>query len=77
MTVKIVLRFGSRQRSPKEAKMAEEIPYQRCVYYNGHGKCAFVGVRKCIFDNGMVPFPYFCMAEARMEDEAMFGGEDG
>ena len=49
---------------------------QKCVYYNGHGKCAFCGQSKCIWDKGMVPFPYGCIVEARAEDEAMFGGEE-
>ena len=49
---------------------------QKCAYYNGRGNFAFYGVRECGFDDGMVPFPYFCGAESRAEDEAMFGGED-
>ena len=43
---------------------------QKCAYYNGHMKCAFVGQKKCIYDNGMVPFPYFCSVESYMEEQA-------
>lgn len=49
---------------------------QKCVYYNGCGKCAFWSQPKCIFEQGMVPFPYSCPVEGRAENEAMFGGED-
>ncbi len=44
---------------------------QKCVYYNGRGKCAFSSQSKCIYDKGMVPFPYSCRVEGRAEDEAM------
>jgi len=44
---------------------------QKCVYYNGHGKCAFSSQQKCIYDRGMVPFPFYCGVEARAEAEAM------
>ena len=44
---------------------------QKCVYYNGRGKCAFWSQEKCIHDEGMVPFPYGCGVEARAETEAM------
>ena len=54
----------------------EKILKQKCVYYNGRGKCAFCGQSKCIYDNGMVPFPYSCGVEIRAEEEAMFGGQD-
>ena len=49
---------------------------KKCVYYNGRGKCAFSNQSKCVYDNGMVPFPYSCGVESRAEDEAMFGGCD-
>lgn len=49
---------------------------QKCVYYNGRGKCAFFGQEKCVWDNGMVEFPYACGVEMRMEEQAMFGGQD-
>ena len=49
----------------------EKILTQKCPYYNGRGKCAIWGQGKCVYDNGMVPFPYSCGAEARMEAEAM------
>ncbi len=44
---------------------------QKCVYYNGRGKCAFWSQAKCIYDRGMAPFPYYCFVEARAEAEAM------
>lgn len=44
---------------------------QKCAYYNGRGKCAIWSQEKCIYDRGMVPFPYDCGVEARMEAEAM------
>ena len=49
---------------------------QKCPYYNGRGKCAFSGQSKCIHDKGMVPFPFICGVEERMENEAMFGGDE-
>ena len=54
----------------------EDTCYQKCVYYNGRGKCAFSNQDKCVYDNGMVPFPYFCGVEDRAEYEAMFGGQE-
>lgn len=51
--------------------MMEKELKQKCVYYNGRGKCAFWNQRKCIYDRGMVPFPYSCGVEARAEAEAM------
>ena len=56
--------------------MREKILTQKCTYYNGRGKCAFCGQTKCVYDKGMVPFPYYCGVEARMEEQAMFGGRD-
>ena len=44
---------------------------QKCGYYNGRGKCAFWNQSKCIYDKGMVPFPYICGVEERAEAEAM------
>lgn len=44
---------------------------QRCTYYNGRGKCAFWNQSKCIYGNGMVPFPYSCSVEMRAENETM------
>jgi len=44
---------------------------QKCVYYNGRGKCAFWNQQKCIYDKGMVPFPYVCCVEEREEAEFM------
>jgi len=44
---------------------------QKCSYYNGRGKCAFWNQLKCIYDRGMVPFPYGCAVEERAEAEAM------
>ena len=55
---------------------SEKILTQKCVYYNGRGKCAFCGQGRCVYDNGMVPFPYSCGVERRAEEEAMFGGLD-
>jgi len=55
---------------------SEKILTQKCVYYNGRGKCAFCGQGRCVYDNGMVPFPYSCGVERRAEEEAMFGGQD-
>ena len=49
---------------------------KKCTYYNGRGKCAFVGQRECVWENGMLEFPYSCSVEIRMEEEAMFGGSD-
>ena len=49
---------------------------QRCTYYNGRGKCGFYGQAKCVWDKGMVEFPYYCGVEARMEEDAMFGGDE-
>ena len=46
---------------------------QKCVYYNGNAKCAFYGQEECVWENGMVEFPYFCGVESRMEEQAMFG----
>jgi len=43
---------------------------QKCVYYNGRGKCAFWSQPKCIYDKGMVPFPYSCSVENYMEEQA-------
>ncbi len=43
---------------------------QKCSYYNGRKKCAFFGQEKCIYDNGMVPFPYICGVESQMEEQA-------
>jgi len=48
---------------------------QKCVYYNGRGKCAFWNQQKCIYDKGMVLFPYVCGVEGIEELEAMEGGE--
>jgi len=48
----------------------------KCPFYNGRGKCGFAGVRECIHEKGMVPFPYVCSVEIYMEDQAMYGGED-
>ena len=57
-------------------KLVDKKPLtQKCVYYNGRGKCAFHGQGKCIWDKGMVEFPYFCGVEARMEEQAMFGDD--
>ena len=53
-----------------------DICYQKCVYYNGRGKCAFSNQSKCVYENGMVPFPYSCGVERQAEEEAMFGGCD-
>ena len=53
-----------------------KVLYQKCVYYNGRGKCAFWNIRKCLHKKGMVPFPHVCGVEIQMEDAAMFGGED-
>ena len=50
--------------------MVKEELKQKCVYYNGHGKCAFWSQPKCIYDRGMVPFPYSCPVEERAEAEA-------
>lgn len=45
---------------------------KKCSYYNGRGKCAaFWGQLKCIYDRGMVPFPYICDVERREEDQSM------
>ena len=43
---------------------------QKCTYYNGRRKCAFFGQEKCIYDKGMVPFPYSCGVENYMEEQA-------
>ncbi len=43
---------------------------QKCAYYNGRKKCAFFGQEKCVYDNGMVPFPYICGVESRAEEQA-------
>ena len=43
---------------------------QKCSYYNGRMKCAFFGQGKCIYDKGMVPFPYDCGVECYMEEQA-------
>jgi len=51
--------------------IAKEELKQKCVYYNGRGKCAFFSQSKCIHDKGMLPFPYSCVVEERAEDEAM------
>jgi hypothetical protein len=50
----------------------EKILKQKCSYYNGRGRCAFWGQSKCIYDKGMVPFPYYCSVEARVENQEMF-----
>ena len=50
--------------------------YQKCVYYNGLGRCAFSSQSGCIHEYGLVPFPYACGVEERAENEAMFGGEE-
>ena len=42
---------------------------QKCVYYQGRRKCAFWGQRECVYEKGMIPFPYACGVEARMEDD--------
>ena len=55
---------------------SEKVLTQKCVYYNGQGKCAFSNQSKCVYENGMVPFPYSCGVERQAEDEAMFGGEE-
>ena len=57
--------------SVKEETMEKKVLKQKCVYYNGRGKCAFWNQEKCVYDNGMVPFPYGCGVEARAEAEAM------
>ena len=49
---------------------------QKCVYYNGRMKCAFFGQLKCVYDKGMVPFPYFCGVERQMEEQAMREPDD-
>ena len=49
---------------------------KKCTYYNGRGKCAFYMQNECVWENGMVEFPYPCSVEIRMEEEAMFGGSD-
>ena len=56
--------------------VTEKTLTQKCPYYNGRGKCAFCGQSKCVYDKGMVPFPYSCGVERQMEEEAMFGGQD-
>ena len=43
---------------------------QKCSYYNGRMKCAFFGQEKCVYDKGMVPFPYICGVESQMEEQA-------
>jgi hypothetical protein len=43
---------------------------QKCGYYNGRMKCAFFGQEKCVYDKGMVPFPYICGVESQMEEQA-------
>ena len=43
---------------------------QKCSYYNGRGKCAFWNQSKCIYDRGMIPFPYSCGVERQAEEEA-------
>ena len=48
----------------------------KCPYYNGRRKCAFWNQEKCIYDRGMVPFPYNCSVEARAEAEAMREPDD-
>ena len=35
--------------------MEKPILTQRCVYYNGRGKCAFWGQSKCVHKRGLVP----------------------
>ena len=53
-------------------KNREKILTQKCVYYNGRGKCAFCSQSKCIYDKGLVPFPYVCGVDMQMEEQAMF-----
>ena len=43
---------------------------QKCSYYNGRMKCAFWNQLKCIYDRGMIPFPYSCGVERRAEEQA-------
>jgi len=51
----------------KERK--EKILRQKCVYYNGKGKCAFAGISRCIHPKGMIPFPYVCNVELQIENQ--------
>jgi len=60
-----------------ENKLTRKVLTQKCAYYNGRGKCAFYGQEKCVYDKGMIPFPYACNVELYMEQQAMFGGDDG
>ena len=43
---------------------------KKCSYYNGRGKCAFWNQLKCIYDRGMIPFPYSCGVESHAEEQA-------